>query len=214
MGAEEPPEVYHIDGGAQPGRPSRIVAPDYPPAALAQGRTGYVDIVGRVTPFRKLDDVEYRPGPESEIFVDAIKEVLRRWEFYMVPRNDCFPSDKRVTLRVWFEIESGKPRISVTVDAPASKDAKLEVIHREELAFPHKAIRAGLVAIVYARSELNPDGSVAKVDVETYPRRGMDNLPYEDEVKLALGRWTYAPAPPGMTRRRVSCQDVIFTFRD
>jgi hypothetical protein len=72
---------------------------------------------------------------------------------------------------------------------------------------------AGLMAFAYARSEVNPDGSVANVEVEVYPSRPLDNHPFEAEVKRSLSLWKYEPAPEGMTGKRVACKDVFFELK-
>ena len=80
------------------GRATRIVEPEFPARALAENRTGYIDVRGRVSPLGSLQDIEYSPdNPQSGIFIDPVRRAIRHWEFQPPVGRDCQPSEERVT---------------------------------------------------------------------------------------------------------------------
>jgi hypothetical protein len=211
--AEETRDLYYVEDPATFGRPKRIVAPEYPKDALSRHVTGYVDVRGHVTPLLSFADAQYSPDtPEAAVFIEPIKEVLHYWEFYSVTGNDCFPSDKTVKVRVVFEIEDEKPKISVSMDKmQGATGQQIKVLNRRNPIYPRAAMRSGAQAYVYSRSEFKPDGTVSKVETAVYPPRpAYDALPFEEAVKSALIHWTYTPSPEGQTRMRTACHQVIF----
>jgi len=214
--AAEPPDVYHVEDPALFGRPKRIVEPVYPKDALAQRVTGYVDLRGHVSPLHEFADPEFTPGaPEAAAFVQPLKDVLKLWEFYPVPRNDCFPSDTMVKLRVVFDIQDDKPRFSVLVEPAASPGRKIEVLYRRNPTYPRGPMRSGRQAYVYSRSIVAPDGTVSRVETEVYPPQDpIDSQAFAHAVEGSLGKWRYVSSPPAETRERIVCEDVIFLLRD
>ena len=209
--ADEALDVRPMDEAVRPGRPSRFVVPDYPTDALAKGIIGYVDIEGRVSPLKDLKDVQYRAGtPEAEVFIPALKAVAGHWEFYPTFHDSCFPSDERVEMRVWFDIVEGKPKIDITVSkAAAKKLVPFRVLHCDPPDYPSGPLRAGLAAFVYASVAINPDGSVSKVDAQSYPRRrGVDRW-FEEAVVRAYSRCQYQAAPE-TGPKRIACYQVFF----
>jgi hypothetical protein len=210
--------VYQADPQTRLGRPKVIIAPEYPPAALSEHRTGSVEVRGRIDPYHALVDPEYRAeNPDSEVFVAAVRAVVPRWEFYPVTRSDCFPAaDVPVAFRVLFDLEAGNPKIDVEVLAAGPKRPAIPVVARVKLTYPRDALRVGIEAVVYARLVVNPDGSVAEVTTDSYPKRvNNENRSFENEVERNLGRWKFAALPPGGDQqRRIVCEDVLFNIRD
>lgn len=198
------------------GRPARIVAPQFPPAALAAGHSGYVELKLRIGPLGEARDVTYEPdSPESASFVDAVKAVLPYWSFYVPQADDCMPSTDQVVMRVWFEVESGKPHISVEPKTifPRPDEGKMKVLERVDPYFPKKMIVEGRHANAYARVEVDRHGNVTDVYVRTYPEKLADTV--GKSVVSSLKQWKFSPLADGEpSRTRTSCQWVLFRLRD
>ncbi len=198
------------------GRATRIVEPEYPPRALDEGRTGYVDIRGRVSPIGILQDIEYSPdAPQSGVFIDAVRRAIRDWEFQPPIGRDCQPSDERVTNRIWFEIAAGKPKISVSlVRSPARDPMMLRPLKQEDPIYPTNMRRSNTEAVVFTRVRVDASGEVVSVEPRAYPRRRATSLrEFEHEVIRALTQWRYPPAPPSDSGR-VVCYDLRFKLTD
>ncbi|HYC37733.1 MAG TPA: energy transducer TonB [Usitatibacter sp.] len=212
--AQEPArDPLHLSDPALWGRVKRIVEPEFPRAALVQGRSGYVDVRGRVSPVGSLEEVEYSPeDATSGVFIDPIRRVLRHWEFQPPLGRDCQPSEERVTNRVWFESRDGRPHVSVSLVRPdASRlPPTVEPLHREDPIYPSSMRRSGDQAVVYTRVLVDPAGSVVSVEPHAYPRRrGQRTREFEQEVIRALSQWKYPPAPEAAGDRHV-CFDIWF----
>jgi TonB family protein len=219
---ESPPEqptLYQVDEPGKLGRPKRIVAPKYPVEALEKKRTGFVDVEGRISPLLDLKEIAYRPdSPESAVFVESLKQVVPHWEFHPLYGRDCFPSDERIGVRVWFELDEGQPKISVTVLAAeglVSPDTpQIATLHRVDPQYPSEALRNGLQAFVWVQSDIKPDGSVEKVTARAYPpRSAFSNSPFEREATRSMSKWKYSPLPEGETTRRRGCHQLLFTIK-
>lgn len=204
------PQTYQVDDLKRWGRPSRVVAPIYPAEALAKGQTGFVDVEGRISPLLDLKEIEYQPDSGADTFVEALRQVVPFWEFYAWFGTDCFPKDDRVAVRVWFEIEDGKPKISITVRGiPPGGLPRITVLHREKPEYPRSMLRENKQAFVYVQSEVNPDGSVEKVTVQAFPQRGNGNAPFEREARRAMSRWRYSSLPNGQDKR-LACHQIFW----
>jgi hypothetical protein len=65
-------------------------------------------------------------------------------------------------------------------------------------------------AYVFARLEIDDQGSVTKVTASAYPKRRRVNLePFENEVVDTLGRWKFAPA--SASRKTTASPATTFT---
>ena len=215
--AEEPAEVYHLEDSSRFGRPTRIVPPSYPPEALARHVTGFVDMLGHVTPLLSFERISYTPGtPEAAIFIEPLKEVVSHWQFRPVFGNGCFPTDDPVKLRVEFEIENEKPKIGVIVArADQPRAPPIEVLRRVDLRYPSAAQKAGVQASVYVRLDVDPEGLVSNVQAQAYPHDSTDAYrAFERESQHAFGGWRFGPLPVGDTHRRIVCYNVMFMFKD
>jgi outer membrane biosynthesis protein TonB len=199
------------------GRATRIVEPEFPARALAEGRTGYIDVRGRVSPLGILQDIEYSPdNPQSGVFIDPVRRAIRDWEFQPPVGRDCQPSEERVTNRIWFEIAEGKPKVSVSlVRSPAPGDpAMLQPVHREDPIYPSSMRRSNTEAVVFTRVRVNAAGEVVSVEPHAYPRRrGTSMREFQHEVIRALTQWRYPPAPESDSSR-VVCYDLRFKLSD
>ena len=209
--------TFQIGDPSQMARPSRIVPPEFPKSALEKRLSATVDIEGRVSPLRALEDVTFSWEPAgSEAFVDAVKQVLPYWEFYPVLGDEsCFPSDRRITNRVSFEWVGGEPKVFVTVrPAPDPLPAREQIraLERTEPQYPRSAINARQQAYVYAEVTILADGSVSGVKARVFPQiTGRAAAWFEREVVGALSRWKFTP---GEKATRRGCYDILFKIRD
>ena len=209
--------------GGQWGVPIRIVVPDYPKAALAAGRTGYVDVSGVVDGLRILGEVRAEPDvPANADMAEAVREVIRYWRFQPPTGPDCAPSRDRVVNRVWFEAAEGKPHVSVSMPKPPDKPvevgaAEIALLQARLLpapAYPSRAVRKEVEAIVYARVDFAPDGHVTQARAKAYslpPDSELDA--FQDEVIRALKRWQFQPLRPGETEERAVCREFVFSLK-
>ena len=202
---------YYRYGPGSPGRPEKFFVPEYPAEALRKGVTGYVDVEGTVGGLRFLEEPVLHAGtPEAEVFVEPTRDVARFWQFYPSYRaNTCFPSRDRVELRVVFEIEGGKPKISIEVPRAPPRGKSIKAANCPEPRYPRAALMADAMANVYSAVHLRPDGKVSSVDTETYPHRGIVDEMFSDAVKSAFEGCEFPPAADPATPRTV-CYDVIF----
>ncbi len=205
-----PVDVYHVDNIGLAGRPQVVLEPRFPADALAQHVTGYVDVEGRVDPMGALKEIEYHAGSsQAEIFVAALKEVMPAWSFYPVYVDSCVPSDRRITVRIWFDLDADKPKVSATIASAPPQAREIRVSSCRQPRYPGGAIREGLTAIVYAGSEINADGTVAKVNTVVFPQGRNGNGAFSTAVEDALRVCRYPPAPDP-DRHRLACHQVIF----
>jgi hypothetical protein len=211
--AEDPPA---FDNAERWGKPWLLTEPVYPKEALGKGLTGYVDVEGRVAGTGELKEIEFKPGsPEAEVFVGALREDVTVWRFYGPTGSDCLPSGERISNRVWFEIEGGKPKIFVSRgERKRVTSHELQPVERVEPRYPPGMIRENRGAVLFARSEIDPAGKVIGVTATAFPRERAEYLfEFEKEIRRALKLWRFPPAPEGITAPRFFCSDVIFRLR-
>lgn len=82
---------------------TRYVAPQYPPAALRAGRTGWVDLEFTVAADGTVKDVRAVRSEPGELFTEAAVEAVRRWRYRPVERAGT-AVEQRARLRVRFEV--------------------------------------------------------------------------------------------------------------
>ena len=217
--ATAPTDVSYVEDPKRWGSPKAVVRPDYPPDLLAARVTGYVDVEGIVGPDGTLDKVSYSPGdPGANAFIKELQSVVPYWSFHTSYGADCLPSDERVTVRVWFEIADGQPKISISrrtfAQRPDPKQMKPLDDPLPRPRFPYRALRDVVAATVYSRSMVEPDGSVSEVTTKAFsrdnPAPGILRI-LEDEVQRALLQWHYPPLEDGRGGKRASCMEVRFT---
>ena len=210
-------EVFHAGDPAQWGRVKRLVPPEFPKAALDQGRSGYVDVRGRVSPIGFLEEIEYSPEDAgSGVFIDPIRKVIAHWELEPPLGRDCQPSEERIVNRVWFDVKDGKPSVSVSLVRPQAgvPPPTLRPLQREDPVYPNSLRRSGDQAVVYARLVVDPSGQVLSVEPHAFPRRrGYRTREFQQEVIRALSQWRYPPAPEAGGNRHV-CYDIWFRLHD
>jgi hypothetical protein len=207
------PEPMHVSDPAKWGSVRRLVEPEFPRRALAEGRSGYVDVRGRVSATGTLEAVEYSPeNPQAGVFIDPIRRVLRYWEFQPPIGRTCQPSEERVVNRVWFEAGNGKPHVSVTLIRPQLPGAPRAArpLASEQPRAREAARRAGDAVAIYSRVNVDAAGEVVSVEPRAYfRRRGTNTRELEHEVIRALTQWRFPAAAEDATPR-VICHDAWF----
>lgn len=93
-------------------RPWRVVLPDYPQAALKQGRTAVLDLKAEIDAVGTGKITEIKAEPADAAFIEAVERVFGFWRFYVGTDEECRPKLGVFKTRVWFEIENGKPKLS------------------------------------------------------------------------------------------------------
>jgi hypothetical protein len=203
-------DTYYEEDPKRWGTPDRILLPDYPPGALKAGQTGYVDFEGAVGPLRELGDAKYAADSlASEVFVEALKDVLPRWSFFP-PLDMCMPAKVRVKNRIWFELDNGKPRIFLSRGSSGVKErADTKPLRRIEPKYPVEALRAGWAAYTYSRLDVGPDGAVTDVTTQAFSNSSDAHRVFEAANRSAFMRWQFEA---GKVRR--ACMEVFYRLRN
>ena len=201
------------------GQQSLIVQPDYPREALRDKRAGVVEIQGRVSAWGTLEDARVTPAaPDDAEFVEPVREVLPYW-LYHVPTDDaCMPSPEPITNRVEFSAEDGKPHIRVTRLASPPKQetpAMFRARRQPTPNYPMRAVDMGYEANVYARLEVNEDGTVRGATAKGFsPRKSSVLRSMEAEVERTMSNWSFPPRDDGKAGPWIGCYSFNFRLRD
>jgi len=203
------------EGAERFGQPARIYAPDYPPDALREKRGGVVEISGQVNWRGWMESPRVTAiGPTDEAFAKAVREVVDHWTFYVPIDDQCLPDPKPVVNRVEFTAEDGKPHISVVRSAePRQLYREVKPRRRVDPSYPQEAVRQGVQATVYARIEVDAEGSVSDASARAYSRSDSPVMrSMESEVRRALAKWRFTPPADG--KPWAGCYTFDFTLRD
>jgi outer membrane biosynthesis protein TonB len=200
-------EIF-VDKAHPVGSLTRVVEPAYPKALLSAGKGGHVDITGTVSPLGDLENVRYTPdSPASQAFVEPLREVVPYWKFRSNVDDECRPVAQAVTTRMFFEVVEGKPKVSVTHAKGEKARPELRASKRVQPEFPRRAAERQHEAMVYAATEITPDGKVASVQAWSYPTHNSATL-FKDATRTALMQWEFPPA--SAERKRRLCYDLDF----
>lgn len=218
--ADEGVPVYGGDANARFGHPRRIIEPAYPMDALREGRGGAVTATGAITPAGVMESPTLvADTPAAEEFVGPLRNALGFWLFDTPYDRDCMPSTRPVSIKVEFEVRERVPHIYATVateeTTPAEWAGSIGSLQKPALRFPRSMIQANREAVVFARSEVGPDGAVMRVFARAFPKPGVkpgDLEPFVDEVQRTLSQWAY-PKNPAKPLRKV-CNTVLFNLVD
>jgi TonB family protein len=200
-----------------PGAPVVIASPDYPAAALAAGTTAQVEVAGTVQADGGF--VPKRVAGSSGAFEQSVREVLKFWRF--IPAMDagtCGFREHEAAYRVWFEIDAGKPKVSVSM-VPRSADAPAWFLAPPQLPradarrspeYPRSMIRQNVAyAILVAYVPVRRDGSTG--EVTTLP--GTHHPDFEAATIAALREWRFDPPAGWPAERQVVCAEIPVEFR-
>lgn len=203
---------------SRPAHPIRVLPPEYPAAALAQGTMAAIDVTGIVTAGGTMPQPTFKASVDDPAFQKAIEDVLPFWIFAAeVDVDACEPTASEATVRVWFEIVDGKPKVSVSQPAAQSRRKKsegskprVEPVRRIQPKYPREAIHRDIEsATVVALSRVGHDGRVQSVVFQN--TRVADS--FYAEAKGALRRWTYDVEPAAFEGRAFLCLEHTLTFR-
>ena len=211
--------MHNVD---RPGMVTRVLPPDYPPAALARGQTGSVTVEGTIDRNDRLRKARLvADGDTPGEFVAAVKDALAHWEFAATLDERCVPQEARYWTRIWFEIDAGRPKISierlVPVDAkpaqPAFDPELVRPLRHVKPAYPRTMINRGEQGTIHARMTVEPDGTISAVETSTRHREEERRMLMR-ETERTLREWRYPPMPAGSTRKRIVCMQVHFTLSE
>ncbi|QJR09807.1 hypothetical protein DSM104443_00857 [Usitatibacter rugosus] len=205
---------------SRPAHPIRVVPPDYPAQALAQGTKAAVDVTGKVTAGGSMQDATFRSSTDDPAFQKAIEDVLPYWIFSAeVDTRICEPVASEATVRVWFEIVDGKPKVSVSqpvsgkpyeLKRESGRKFRVEPVRRIRVKFPREGIRKDIgSATVIALSRVGADGTVQSI---VFQNTRVDDSFYA-EAKAALRRWTYDIEPGALEDRPFLCLEHSLAFK-
>jgi len=184
-------------------RPIRIVAivaPDYPKAPLQRKETATVDLAGRVKVDGTLEVPSLKVTGGDESFAAAVREVAPLWVFQPpLDERTCESRADELRMRVWFELDEGKPKVSVSnpasaagASAPASGTG--DILRRKTgrmPAFPGQALNKGIQGTVVAVMKVDSQGNVKNVHI----RPGMFNDWFGPVTERALYTWEFDVLP-------------------
>lgn len=113
VGAESSNDSLYYNGNEDDwAAPLGMVTPIYPPIALSQKCTGYVDMELSISSIGKVVEIRVlTPEPKNEDFEAAAKESVMQWLFHVPARKGCTPEAFLAIQRIWFDINDGKPEI-------------------------------------------------------------------------------------------------------
>ena len=83
---------------------TKYVAPKYPRSAQRRNQAGWVDVVFTVAVDGTVKDIEVRNAQPGEVFVDAARNAVSKWEFEPVVQNGQ-PVDTLAGVRLMFALE-------------------------------------------------------------------------------------------------------------
>jgi len=143
-----------------------------------------------------------------------VREVVDHWVFYVPIDDQCLPDPKPVVNRVEFTAEDGKPHISVLRSVePRQLYREIKPRRRVDPHYPEAAVREGVQATVYARIEVDAEGSVSDASARAYSRSDSRVVgTMESEVRKALSQWRFSPPADGTPW--AGCYTFTFSLRD
>ena len=83
----------------------KYVAPKYPRSAERRNQSGWVDIVFTVATDGSVKNIVVRESEPGDLFVNAARKAVERWEFEPVLDDNGIATEKRAAVRMLFAIE-------------------------------------------------------------------------------------------------------------
>ena len=190
-----------------------LIAPAYPPAALAEGETSTIEITGKIQPDGRMEVTGVVSEPLSIVLEEAVRKVLPAWRFQpRVESPSCQFRETAGKATIWFEIENTKPKVSYSVIkretslaiAPLFVDRNptraVEPVPppwaQGNRGIPDEVLQVAYVGIL-------PDGNVHSVAVAPLPYA----VNYAPNLRAALMQWKFEPA------RSAGCMEVEVKFQ-
>lgn len=194
-------------------KPMGIIAPTFPPAALAEKVTGTVDVIGDIGEDGKMRVTRMEAAPDREDFKAAVRDVIGLWRFSPRYEQDCKPHATPGQVRIWFEMKEGKPAISVSRPlvsddtSPPEPEKILKAIRRTIPKYPMAAVRAGVDGRIDAYVRVTPEGEVDSLEIAP----NLLPVQFERAVRDAVYWWKFEPRPGGKTV--CGYDEFVFTLR-
>ncbi len=202
---------------------AKVVQPVYPAEMLAAGTTGYVDAVVTIDFFGGVKSIgAVTSKPQNAEFEKAARESLQYWVFRSSLTQKCTPEEAEGSVRIWFDIENGKGKVSVSSTTGTMRGERKagdprwsQILNRAEVTketiYPRLARKEGMQAAVYAVMHVNAaSGTVDDVDIShTIPDKPAVRKVFSQSVINAL-KIARFDAKPEMAGKNVN---VCFTFQ-
>ncbi len=157
-----------------------FVSPDYPSELKDQKLEGYVDLKFGI---RKDGTVKNPKVTSTQLpapFSAATLDVTRFWIFHYFPYGaNCQQieeGEEYWRLRVWFELDGDRPRISISQPSTDGAPGKPKLLTRASVTWPSRAISSGVrYGCVRAKFGITESGTVKDVEiVDSKPPRVFD----------------------------------------
>ena len=203
--------------------PIAVVPPDFPKAALAAGQGAKIDLSGTILANGAFVRPKFASDvPQEAAFRKEIEDVIKFWIFFpSVDEVTCIASDVEKHVRVWFEIEGGKPKVSVSSPvvepktAPQPNDAYFE---KRAPDFPRgRAVYPRSAAL--DRSIMGADISVlARVDhlgnvVDAWVAPSYSHRDFSYAALAATKRAVFRLKPGALKEGETRCASLLYNFR-
>ena len=189
-----------------------LVAPTYPPAALAEGEMASVEVTGFIQPDGRLERATVVSEPLSLSLEEAVRKVLPAWRFQpRVESPSCQFRETPGKATIWFEIVNAKPKVSYSVIKQEKSFALSSLLvertptRAREPAPPasaagNRGIPDEVLQVVYVG--ILADGTVHSVSVAPLPYAP----DYTPNLKAALMQWKFEGAD------RPGCMELEVKF--
>jgi TonB family protein len=140
-------------------RVTSMVRPIYPIEAIAKGEGSVVDVnvlVGINGLMKEISLIE--STPKNPAFEDAIRDVIKHWQFLVPVAEGCQPAESAGQIRLTFSVIAGDGKIVLShsnARSPGKGGASPGVVslnYKEVYAgirYPHAARKAGVTAEVW-----------------------------------------------------------------
>lgn len=200
--------MLFADDPTQWALPRTIVPPEYP-KALLEGRIGaHVDVLVSIDVKGNVVDASIvKAMPMSPDFEKSVLDVVRLWRFYRTIGVDCKPVATSGNVRVWFEPEGPKGKISGSGRASAASPRAAEASPRRALLrdrnasyarirYPENGRFAGVQADIFLIARVNAaKGTVVSTEVVASDFQGAADGPlrarFEYNAKSAVSAWEF-----------------------
>jgi len=199
-----------------------VVAPEYPPALLQRSVEATLSLEARVNRDGSIDMSTLKITGGDEAFTAAVRDVARYWLFVPpIHAFTCASIAGDLAMKVWFEVDSGKPKVSVSspmqppTDALAAKvdlQSGNEMVRRRSgtpVVYPEAAHRDRVEGDVTGVVRINNLGRVTGIEV----RPGPYKVWFEPAIKRGVRSWSFEILPGFPRDRDYICAEFKWQFR-
>jgi len=202
-------KIYRAEERGDTPRAILIVPPDYPAELRGKTPNGYIDLSFGLATNGTVRDPRLLGGDLPGPFLEAVLDVIKFWRFEYAWCKPPEEGQRQYQLRVFFEMDSDKPRIFIEQPPNPAKEiaaSALSVIRPAESVgpgtlnavsvmkrvmpiYPASAARQGITrGSVVARLHIREAGDVDRLDIVSSEPRGV----FEAATKIALCQWRFA----------------------